>query len=257
MKHTALKSSLFLILAVVLAAIVGKSTVSAQYYQMKVRTFDGQITSFNVESVDSVYFEPRTMPVGEAVDLGLSVKWASFNVGASKPEDYGNYYAWGETETKTDYNWSTYKYCNGSYDTQTKYSTNKYYGMIDNNTTLDLEDDAAQVNWGGSWRMPTKDEFTELLNNCTWLWTTINGVNGYLVTSMKSGFWGESIFLPAAGDRADTSLRYVGSYGLYWSSSLHTNTPYDAWYLGFYKGFQSENVCLGRYEGLSVRPVCP
>ena len=126
------------------------------------------------------------LPQPEAVDLGLSVKWATFNVGASYPEQFGGYFAWGETELKTTYDWSTYKYGNGSTNL-TKYNTNISSGTVDNKTTLDPSDDVARQKWGGSWRMPTYEEFRELLSNCTWTWTTMNGVNGYKVTSKKSG----------------------------------------------------------------------
>ena len=186
------------------------------------------------------------------VDLGLSVKWATCNVGAKYPDEYGDYFAWGEVEPKTEYNWSTYKWCNGSYDTQTKYCTNSSYGTVDNKTVLDAEDDAAAVNWGGAWRMPTKAEQDELRNNCTWTLTTQNGVNGYKVTSKSNG---NSIFLPAAGYRYVSSLLYAGSNGYYWSSSLYTGGPNDACGLGF----SSDGVGWGsggRYDGQSVRPVC-
>ena len=115
--------------------------------------------TFAVHGVPEIPDTPVTPPAEtqyEAVDLGLSVKWASCNVGATTPEDCGDYYAWGEIEEKENYDWSTYKWCNGSYDTQTKYCTNSSYGTVDNKTTLDLEDDVAHVKWGGSWRMPTK-----------------------------------------------------------------------------------------------------
>ena len=199
------------------------------------------------------------MPIGEAVDLGLSVKWATFNVGASKPEEYGCYYAWGETGPKTDYSWSTYKYCNGSSSTLTKYCYNSSYGnngFTDTKTTLDPDDDVAHVKWGGDWRMPTIDEFTELRNNCTWTWITLNGVNGYIVTSNKSGYTDRSIFLPAAGYRYGTSLYGVGSYDFYWSSSLGTGRPHDAWYVYFSSG-NLNTISINRYNGQSVRPVCP
>ena len=188
----------------------------------------------------------------EAVDLGLSVKWATCNVGASKPEDYGEYFAWGETTTKSTYDWSTYKWCNGSYDTQTKYCTDSSYGTVDNKTVLDKEDDAAAVNWGGAWRMPTKEEQDELRNNCTWTWITQNGVNGYTVTGPN----GNSIFLPAAGYRDDSSLIGAGSYGIYWSSSLNTYYTSDAWYVYFYPSSVYRYYDY-RYYGHSVRPVCP
>lgn len=189
----------------------------------------------------------------EYVDLGLRVKWATMNVGASNPEDYGDYFAWGETEPKDVYDLSTYKWCNGSYTSLTKYNTSSSYGTMDNKTTLELSDDVAHVNWGGAWRMPTDAELIELHEQCTWTWTTQNGVNGYKVTSKSNG---NSIFLPAAGYRYDSSLYDAGSDGYYWSSSLYTNSPYFVWGVGFH----SSDVSRGdhwRYNGFPVRPVCP
>ncbi len=188
----------------------------------------------------------------EYVDLGLSVKWATCNVGASKPEDYGYYFAWGETKPKEVYDWSTYKWCNGSENTMTKYCTSSSYGTVDNKTTLDLSDDAAHVNWGGSWRMPTREEQDELRAKCTWEWTTQNGVNGRKVTGPN----GNSIFLPAAGSRYEGSLYDAGSYGIYWSSSLRESFSEDAYYLRFYSS-GVDWFGSGRYLGLSVRAVCP
>ena len=204
---------------------------------------------------EEVTFTTEKKAEPEYVDLGLSVKWATFNVGASRPEEYGDYFAWGETRPKTTYDWSTYKYCNGSKNTLTKYCTDNYYGTVDNNTTLDLSDDAAHANWGGSWRMPTHEEQEELHTQCTWTWTTQNGVYGYKVTSKKSGYTNKSIFLPAAGYRSGSLLRYAGSDGYYWSSSLSTYSPDYAFVLDFssyYVGRRSGN----RYYGFSVRPVC-
>ncbi|MGN0187212.1 MAG: hypothetical protein ACI392_05635 [Paludibacteraceae bacterium] len=187
----------------------------------------------------------------EWVDLGLSVKWATCNVGATTPEAYGNYYAWGETAPKETYAWSTYKWCNGSYDTQTKYCTKSSYGTVDNKTVLELADDAARANWGGAWRMPTDAEWTELRENCEWTWTTRNGVNGREVTSRING---NSIFLPAAGYR-DNDVSYdAGSYGYYWSSSLDTDDPDGAWDVYFYSDYADRDYG-GRYYGQSVRPV--
>ena len=196
------------------------------------------------------------------IELGLSVKWASFNVGTTKPEEYGDYYAWGETETKAYYGWSTYKWCNGSYDTQTKYNTNSSYGTVDNKTTLDPEDDVAHVKWGGTWRMPTTSEQFELYHNCTWTWyssgnTEFNGIAGYKVTSNKTGYTDRSIFLPAAGFRDGTDLYSVGSGGLYWSSSLGTDRPGSAYHLNFSSDYRGTNSRTGRAGGFSVRPVCP
>lgn len=192
----------------------------------------------------------------EYVDLGLSVKWATCNVGANGPEEYGDYFAWGETQPKSNYDCSTYKWCNGSYNTLTKYCTNSDYGTYDGKSTLELADDAARANWGGSWRMPTKEEQEDLRANCKWEWTTQNGVKGYKVTSKKKGYTKNSIFLPAAGYRDDSSLNEVGRYGRYWSSSLGTNYPNAVHCLYF----NSSNVYWSssiRDEGQSVRPVCP
>ena len=169
----------------VTAVSVGTTTVT-------VKTVDGGFTATCAVTVIS----PSDVPAPEAVDLGLSVKWANVNVGAISPEDYGDYFAWGETELKTDYSWSTYKFELGTDENGpfSKYVTNSSYGTVDNKTVLDPEDDAAHVNWGGSWRMPTDAEWTELRTKCTWTWTS--EVNGMLVTGPN----GKSIFLPAAGD---------------------------------------------------------
>lgn len=188
----------------------------------------------------------------ECVDLGLpsGTLWATCNVGAESPEGYGDYFAWGETAPKATYNWSTY------FDTNDGGSSFTMYNYEGGKTVLDLEDDAAHVNWGGSWRMPTKAEWQELEDNCTWTWTTQNGINGYKVTSNKAGHTDKFIFLPAAGFRYDDDLNSVGSYGDYWSSSLGENSSDSAWYLDF----NSDDHYLSsdsRYYGQSVRPVLP
>ena len=183
--------------------------------------------------------------------------WAKCNVGASKPEGYGYYYAWGETETKSDYDWWTYKWVNGAYYKLTKYCpTDKtdYWdgaGSPDGKTVLDPEDDVAHVKLGGKWRMPTKAEQDTLRSQCTWTWTTKNGVNGYEVKSKVNS---NSIFLPAAGYRYSTNLINAGSYGYYWSSSVLTNNPNYACYVGFDSGGVGWGN-YGRYDGFSVRPV--
>ena len=231
---------------------------------MYIQRNNGLVDSVAVAEIDSVTFAfqgvpeipdtPVTPPAEtqyKAIDLGLSVKWATFNVGASKPEDYGAYYAWGETEEKENYDWSTYKWCNGSKNTMTKYCANSDYGTVDNKTTLDPEDDVAHVKWGGGWRMPTKAEQDELRNNCTWTWTTLNGVNGYTVTGPN----GNSIFLPAAGSRMGTYHQEIGGYGRYSSSSLRlVGDGYSAYTLcisGSGPGWD-----IGRQYGHCVRPVC-
>ena len=189
----------------------------------------------------------------EYVDLGLSVKWATCNVGANNPEDDGDYFAWGETEPKDVYDWSTYKWCNGSETTLTKYNTSRSYGTVDNKTTLEMSDDAARANWGGEWRMPTDEEMTEVREQCTWTWTAQYGVKGYKVTSKNNG---NSIFLPAAGYCLDGLLYYGSLYGCYWSSSLSTGGPDYACKLSFDSGSVYWDVS-NRYSGRSVRPVCP
>ena len=188
----------------------------------------------------------------EYVDLGLpsGIKWATCNVGATKPEEFGGYYAWGETEEKSNYDWSTYKWCNGSYDSQTKYCTDRDYGRVDNKTTLASKDDVAHVKWGGTWRMPTKAELDELRNNCTWTWTILNGVKGYKVTGPN----GNRIFLPAAGYRDGAEANSRGCNGYYWSSSLDGNLSSLACYLYFGSGYCDWNYG-SRYYGPSVRPV--
>ena len=190
----------------------------------------------------------------EYVDLGLSVKWATCNVGANSPEEYGDYFAWGETQPKENYNWSTYKYCNGSSDRMTKYCTKSSYGndgFTDNKTVLDSEDDVATVNWGGNWRIPTEEEIIELRIKCTWTWTIQNNVKGYKVVGAN----GNSIFLPATGFMDGTSLYFAGSYGYYWSSLSSVLYPYNAYHMYFASNFVGEDS-YKRNNGLSVRPVC-
>ena len=182
------------------------------------------------------------------VDLGLpsGTLWATCNVGANSPEEYGDYFAWGETAPQDYYYLDTYKLTIDGGSTFTKYNG------TDGKTTLAPEDDAAAVNWGGKWRMPTDAEWTELRNKCTWKWKTMNGVKGYKVKSKTNG---NSIFLPAAGYRFDDYLDHAGYDGYYWSSSLNTDSPYYAWYVDFLSGNVDRNYNY-RYDGLSVRPVC-
>jgi len=187
--------------------------------------------------------------VAEAVDLGLSVKWASWNIGATKPEGYGGHYAWGETEVKDNYDWSTYKWSGGSRDMMTKYCTDSSYGTVDNETVLAPEDDIAHVKWNEGWRMPTLDEIKELQNNCSWEWTAINGVCGYKVSAN-----GNSIFLPAAGYRNGAEVYERGSHGYYWSGMLGEDRSYNAYTFYFNGGF-SRSSSYGRYRGHTVRPV--
>ncbi len=185
----------------------------------------------------------------EFVDLGLpsGKKWATCNVGASSPEDYGDYFAWGETNPKAEYDWDTYLHWNdldgdGGYDDGET--------TINSDISGNAQYDAAAANWGGSWRMPTKDEMQELVDYCEWEWTQVNGVNGSKVTGPN----GSCIFLPAAGYRYGTSLYDDGYYGGSWSSTLYGG--YDDYAYDLYFGDGGEYVHYGyRYDGLPVRPI--
>lgn len=191
-----------------------------------------------------------------AVDLGLSVKWANCNVGANSPEEAGGYYSWGEIEEKTNYDHSTYKWsANTDWANwkMAKYCVNSNYGTIDNKAVLDLDDDAANVISGVRWRMPTFAEFQELLDNCTWEWTSVNGVNGYKVSGN-----GNHIFFPASGCRYydEEEVRYLGEGASYWSSTLNAECNDCADVFSFYPqdeylGFDR----VSRYPGLTIRPV--
>ena len=181
------------------------------------------------------------------VDLGLpsGTKWATCNVGANKPEDYGNYYAWGETRTKGSYSYDNYRW-----GIRNNYDYIKY-GYADNLKTLEANDDAATTNWGHGWHMPTETELQELISNCTYQWTTQNDVKGMLFTGTNDN----SIFLPAAGDRFGSELKHAGTRCYYWSSSLCSAGPSYVWSLIFDSG----NCRIGpevRNDGFTVRPVC-
>lgn len=211
---------------------------------------DGKRVNYPYEFIDSIVTYNYEYTPSVAVDLGLSVKWANYNVGATKPEEYGDYYAWGETATKYLYNWSNYKWCEGTDESFTKYCTNSEYGTVDNRTVLTPNDDVATVVWGEPWRMPTHDEMDELIDKCTWEWTTYNGIAGQLVTGPN----GNSIFLPAAGFRDGSSLKNAGNGGYYSSSTPYERGGFDAYALLF--GSVSDNLIWGyRYYGHSVRPV--
>ena len=198
----------------------------------------------------------KSTPVLEAVDLGLSVKWANFNIGANAPEVYGNHYAWGEINTKSSYSWNNYLWSNGTEYSLTKYNTNSSFGAVDNITSLDSDDDAARAILGEPWRIPTDAEWTELRNNCIWEWIVNNKYYyyGQMVTSKKNG---NSIFLPAAGPwLVSYENEGGGQGGFYWSSSLNTNNPSEAWGISFYnRGVERQS--FSRYRQQSIRPVCP
>ena len=226
---------------------------------------EGTVT-ITAKSVDGGYEEicnitvnPYSIVEPDIVDLGLSVKWASFNLGATKPEEFGGYYAWGETDLKTEYSWNTYIWCHGSEKTMTKYccySSYGYNGFTDDKIILDPEDDVVVVNLGGSWRMPTIGEWDELLNNCSWEWTIRNSIRGRLVSAPN----GNSIFLPAASCRNTTNPGSIDFDGGYWSSSLYTWGPSSIYgpNLADFLRFGPDYLDWkggGRYCGMSVRPV--
>ena len=220
----------------------GSDTLWAKLYDQ-----DGNVIAFDTVIVEC----DCNITSGDWVDLGLpsGLLWATRNVGASSPTDYGNYYAWGETSPKSVYDWSTYRYarCNNA---EGWYELTKYTGS-NGLTTLQPGDDAATANYGG--RTPTREEGQELINNTTSRWMTINGVNGRCFTGSN----GNSLFLPAAGYRWDSSLGYDGSDGTYWSSSLDTVSLFDAWYCGFDSGGVGVNYWSNgdRASGLTVRAV--
>ncbi len=259
-----MKKIFLAIMALLFVALVAMKAEEQVVRKFKVYVNGEVAYTVDANDIDSAKFEIEIIPEDEKgmhngheyVDLGLpsGLLWATCNVGAENPEDYGNYYAWGETDTKDNYSWSTYKY-GSDWDVLTKYNTNSNNGIVDNKTVLDPEDDAAHVNWGGAWRMPTDEEIGELINNCTTEWTTINGKNGYKVTSNINN---NHIFLPAAGCRYDSSLDGGGSYGNYWSSSLNSGCPDFAWYLIFDSSdFLGYIAGYYRYCGFFVRAVCP
>jgi len=215
---------------------------------MMAAMFFGTVGDAKVNVVDDNTKSPDGV---EAVDLGLSVKWANMNVGAKKSSGFGTYFAWGETKPKEYYSWNTYAWSKGNSQYLTKYST------ADRRTQLAPADDAARANWGGKWRMPTIDEYEELINpaNCTWEWMTKDGINGYKVTGKKTG---NSIFLPITGFRFYADTQFRGIMGVYWTSTLYTANPNKAWCLEF--NFSNIDVHYGdlssnRFSGRCIRAV--
>ncbi len=215
----------------------------------------GKCTAYLIENLDSISFSKGITTGTENghtwVDLGLSVKWATMNVGATSLEEPGNYYAWGEIITKDKYDWSNHTHA-GSYDALTKYCNNSSYGAVDNKTTLEAADDAATQIWGGKWRMPTIEEWEELINNCT-LTRTDNYENtgkcGYIVEGKN----GNSIFIPATGFLEENS-KYGESSCYYWSSSLGVSDPHKAQDVELKTNGCSKNE-HDRVYGCPVRPV--
>lgn len=201
----------------------------------------------NIPSSTEIVIKSTPMPQPEAIDLGLSVKWASFNVGASAPEEYGDYYAWGEVEPKSEYLFDNYKWSDDNGMTMTKYCTDSSYGIVDGKTILDSEDDVAYIKLGNNWRMPTLDEFQELIDNCDSEWTAQNGVYGRKLVSRING---NSIFLPAAGADQEND---AGLKAYYWSANT-LGWGYASYFLYFTSSYSQRSYgssCMGR----SVRAV--
>ncbi|MCR5561593.1 MAG: Ig-like domain-containing protein [Bacteroidales bacterium] len=239
----------------------GKVTaISEGAATIKAESQDG---SGKYDSCKLTVYAPYTAFAVEAVDLGLSVKWSSCNLGSTKPEEYGDYFAWGETRPKDNYAWTTYKWCNGSLSTLIRYNTVGSYGTVDNKMEFkdyDYVDDVAREALGGNWRTPTIEEWTELKNNCTWTWTGDykgTGVAGIIMTSNKTDYTDKSIFLPVAGHRYDFGFRDKGVNGFYWSSCLHSDQePSKAEDFFLSRNLIGIGNWNNRFYGESVRPVC-
>ena len=254
---------------------------------------DGELTGVGVGTAvvtaraGKVYAEcgvtvlkPKEAPEG-AVDLGLELTsengskylifWAKCNLGAGKPEEYGDYYAWGETEPyygsvdplswksgkEAGYEWASYRWCDGTSNSLTKYNTKSGSGTVDNKTVLEPADDAAHVSLGGDWRMPTEAEWKALVEQCSWTWTDNyngTGVAGHIVSGKKEGYMDKSIFLPATGYMSGTSASLTGFLGSYWASSLSTDVPVNAWNVILSSGLATPSY-NDRCVGQSVRPV--
>jgi len=243
-------------LSFILSMLLLAFAANAQTYNAHMK--NGEVLQLNSSDVEYIDFSASGVAV-EAVDLGLpsGLKWANMNVGATRPEEYGDYFAWGETAPQSEkrYSWASYKWCkDGNYMKLTKYCSNSSYGnngYSDTKTVLIAEDDAATVNWGGDWRMPTEAEFNELLENTTSVWTTVNDVGGYMFTSKTNE---NSIFLPAAGFYCDSEYKGAGSYIFYWSSSLFASFSFYASMLYFKTGNVYTTI-FSRNYGQSIRPV--
>lgn len=240
----------------------GKKYLSVGTHKMKVvadeyEDFERSITVDSPSNVISFAMTKKTyMHNGHRyVDLGLSVMWATCNIGADNMQDTGGYYAWGETSAKDKYEWSNYKHCYNGYPSHlTKYCISKH-GEVDNTYTLQKQDDVASVQWGGTWRMPTEDEYGELLEKCTHEWGRLNGEYGMMFTSRING---KQLFLPAAGSDLSPSVKpEVGKYGCYWTRKVSWSKSYQAHYLKFDSGGCYRSSEGTRSYGYSVRAVCP
>lgn len=221
-------------------------------------TFLGETQTYHVSAFDLqdgvVFKTGKQLFIPTYVDLGLpsGTRWATCNVGATAPEEFGDYFAWGEVTPKNNYSWETYKWCNGSMYTITKYCTSSEFGVVDNKTVLEAEDDAATVYWGEGSRMPTKDEWNELNDNCTWTVASWNGVQGRILTGPN----GKTIFLPAAGNYQGSELVEVGEGANFWSATVYDRNPVGAingYFSGQYHGVNRFGIL--REQGFTIRAV--
>lgn len=229
--------------------------------QMRVVKTDNSIETYKIDNIDKVEsYEVQNEEINshQYVDLGLSVLWATCNIGATNPWDFGTYFAWGETKEKNDYSWETYEYCDEDEKKLTKYCTDKKYGIVDNKVSLDKEDDAAIVNWGDEWRMPTQDELAELYKNCTRTFTynyRNTGVAGFIFQSKIEGYTDKHIFMPSAGFKEGLKLTNDGPNAGWWASDLYptfkTSTAIILFYYRLNTGMAGELRC----NGWPIRPV--
>jgi len=236
---------------------------------MRVNTTDGKTVLYEVNNVETVdFFEAPNDTVVDGVsvsgyldnyayvDLGLKsgAKWATYNVGATKPIEKGDYYAWGEIETKDYYYWNTYKWSDeGDYHKMKKYCIYSDYGVVDGNKVLDAEDDVVTVTWGKEWRMPTHEEQVELTESCDWKWTDNfngSGISGNVGTSKING---NTIFFPTTGYCYDKMKSYTSGY--YWSSTVYESYGDAAYTLEFTTDVVKSDAANSRYYGMVVRAV--
>lgn len=209
-----------------------------------------------------VMIEGRNGKEFAAVDLGLSsgILWATCNIGASSPEETGNYYAWGEIEPKQEYTKLNYKWWSDKYDTYTRYIMDKTATYANDTTMKNIlyaEDDVAQVVLGEKWFMPTPEDFNEMVFRCERKYCKLNGVWGFLFTSKVKGYTDNSIFLPFAG-RKESSVKFSEDYGFYWSRNLYTKKDSDCAYalwLQYDPNVADETKFMSRHIGLTIRPV--
>lgn len=232
-----MKKVILSMISVAFAANLSAQTVNVHFK-------NGQKIEFPSSNVDYVDFSAKasdpTVTAGTAVDLGLSVYWASCNLGATKPEEYGDYYAWGETKTKSSYTKYNYSYYNTS--------TEQYIDIGDDISGTQY--DAATVNWGNEWRMPTRTEILELINQCTWEWTQVSGINGYKVNGPN----GNSIFLPATGLFNSYTVVNTNKTIYYWTSTCHSDVALSYLLFGS-SSFIDKGYINTKIYGLPIRPV--